>query len=119
MDTASALKTIDHKLGDGAPVKAGQTVTVHYAVALGSDDLQEGRWIDSSYERGGPVTFDLGAGQVIKGVDQGLEGMRVGGTRRFIIPPELGFGERGVPGIVPPDSVLFFEVYLTDVSPTT
>lgn len=117
MDAESTLQIVDYKLSDGAPVKAGQTVTVHYAVALSLDALEGSQWIDSSYERGS-IRFVLGAGQVLKGVDQGLEGMRVGSTRRLIIPPKLGFGERGVPGKVPPDSVLFFEIYLAGMDST-
>jgi len=117
MDTESTLQVVDYKSSDGVPVKAGQTITVHYAVALSLDALEENQWIDSSYDRK-PIRLVLGAGQVLKGVDQGLEGMRVGSTRRLIIPPELGFGERGVPGKVPPDSVLFFEIYVTGLDST-
>ena len=95
------------KVGDGAEAKAGQNVTVHYV-----GTLTDGKKFDSSRDRGQGFSFKLGAGQVIKGWDQGVAGMKVGGMRKLTIPPELAYGDRGFPGAIPPKSTLVFEVEL-------
>lgn len=97
----------DIKIGNGAEVKAGNIITVNY---LGM--LLNGTKFDSSYDRGQPFSFLLGARQVITGWDQGLIGMKVGGKRKLTIPPALAYGERGVPGAIPVNSTLVFEVEL-------
>lgn len=97
-------------VGQGAEARLGQSVTVHY---LGT--LTDGKKFDSSRDRGEGFTFTLGAGQVIKGWDQGVAGMKIGGKRKLTIPPELGYGSRGFPGAIPPNSTLIFEVELLGV----
>ncbi len=106
----NGLKIEDIKIGSGAEAKAGNSITVNY---LGT--LVNGTKFDSSYDRGQPFLFLLGGGQVIPGWDQGLIGMKVGGKRKLTIPPTLAYGEKGVPGAIPPDSTLVFEVELLDV----
>jgi FKBP-type peptidyl-prolyl cis-trans isomerase len=97
----------DVRAGVGAEAKAGTTVTVHYV-----GTLTDGRKFDSSRDRGQGFTFRLGAGQVIKGWDQGVAGMRIGGVRKLTIPPDLGYGARGYPPVIPPNATLLFEVEL-------
>src|SRR5512144_2719096 len=98
------------KEGAGAEAKAGNTVTVHYV-----GTLTDGTKFDSSRDRGEGFTFKLGAGQVIKGWDQGVAGMKVGQLRKLTIPPELAYGARGFPPVIPPSSTLVFEVELLAV----
>ena len=98
--TKSGLKYVELKEGTGDEAKAGQTVEVHY-----TGWLKDGTKFDSSKDRNKPFEFKLGAGKVIKGWDEGVAGMKVGGTRKLIIPPELGYGKRGYPGAIPPDAV--------------
>jgi FKBP-type peptidyl-prolyl cis-trans isomerase len=105
--TKSGLKYIDQKEGSGDQAKAGDTVVVHY-----TGWLKNGKKFDSSLDRGEPFSFPLGAGRVIKGWDEGVAGMKVGGKRKLIIPPELGYGKRGAGGVIPPDAELTFEVEL-------
>ena len=97
----------DLKVGDGAEARAGANVTVHYV-----GTLQSGTKFDSSRDRGQGFSFKLGAGQVIKGWDQGVAGMKVGGQRRLTIPPHLAYGDQGFPGAIPPNATLVFEVEL-------
>ncbi len=97
----------DLKTGEGAEARAGASVTVHYV-----GTLTDGKKFDSSRDRGQGFSFRLGAGQVIKGWDQGVAGMKVGGLRRLTIPPHLAYGERGFPGAIPPSATLIFEVEL-------
>jgi FKBP-type peptidyl-prolyl cis-trans isomerase FkpA len=117
-DTAASppkeLKVIDHKIGDGEPAVAGHTVSVHYTGWLFDANAadQKGSKFDSSRDRGEPFKFSLGAGQVIKGWDQGVAGMKVGGKRTLVIPPELGYGARGAGGVIPPNATLIFDVEL-------
>lgn len=108
--TASGLKYIDIKVGNGALPKAGQTVEVHY-----TGWLTDGKKFDSSKDRNAPFTFPLGQGRVIKGWDEGLSTMKVGGVRKLIIPPALGYGERGAGGVIPPNATLEFEVEFLSV----
>jgi FKBP-type peptidyl-prolyl cis-trans isomerase len=109
--TASGLKYIDTKPGTGASPKIGQTVTVHYTGWLYVNGAK-GKKFDSSRDRGEPFGFPLGMGQVIKGWDEGVESMKVGGKRTLIIPPELGYGARGAGGAIPPNAWLIFDVEL-------
>lgn len=108
--TASGLKYEDIKQGDGDVATAGKTVSVHY-----TGWLTDGKKFDSSKDRGQPFEFPLGGGRVIKGWDEGVEGMKVGGTRKLTIPPELGYGSRGAGGVIPPGATLVFEVELLKV----
>ncbi|MBL6457134.1 FKBP-type peptidyl-prolyl cis-trans isomerase [Belnapia sp. T6] len=107
----------DQKLGTGETATAGRTVSVHYTGWLydpaASDN--KGRKFDSSRDRGQPFEFELGAGHVIAGWDQGVEGMKVGGQRTLTIPPELGYGARGAGGVIPPNATLVFDVELLAV----
>ena len=103
------LQIEDLKVGDGPEASAGKTVTVNY-----KGTLTDGTMFDQSYGRA-PFSFQLGAGQVIKGWDQGVAGMKVGGQRKLTIPPELGYGARGAAGVIPPNATLVFEVELLDV----
>jgi len=108
---ADGLKYWDVKLGTGATATAGHKVKVHY-----TGWLTNGKKFDSSVDRKEPFEFPLGGGQVIKGWDEGVAGMKVGGKRRLEIPPALGYGDRGVPnGLIPPKSTLIFDVELLDV----
>jgi FKBP-type peptidyl-prolyl cis-trans isomerase len=104
------LKVEDINVGTGAEAKAGQTVSVHY-----TGRLTDGSKFDSSLDRGQPFTFALGRGQVIKGWDQGVAGMKVGGKRKLTIPPELGYGAGGFPPVIPANATLVFEVELLAV----
>ncbi|MDH7515664.1 MAG: FKBP-type peptidyl-prolyl cis-trans isomerase [Bacteroidota bacterium] len=108
--TPSGLKYVDLVVGTGASPEKGKKVRVHYI-----GELSDGRVFDSSYDRGQPFEFTIGVGQVIKGWDEGVMSMKVGGKRRLIIPPKLGYGEQGVPPAIPPNAVLVFEVELLGV----
>jgi FKBP-type peptidyl-prolyl cis-trans isomerase len=108
--TPSGLQYTDTKEGTGAVAKSGDNVEVHY-----TGTFPDGKKFDSSKDRGQPFRFPLGAGRVIKGWDEGVAGMKVGGTRQLIIPPELGYGARGAPGAIPPNATLHFEVELLKV----
>jgi FKBP-type peptidyl-prolyl cis-trans isomerase len=108
--TSSGLRYADLKVGQGEEAVPGKIVEVQY-----TGRLKDGTPFDTCRERGLPFTFRLGAGDAIKGWDQGLIGMKVGGKRRLVIPPELGFGKKGVGGVVPPDAVLFYEFELLAV----
>jgi FKBP-type peptidyl-prolyl cis-trans isomerase FkpA len=108
--TDSGLKYEDSVEGSGAVAEAGQTVSVHYTGLL-----ENGSKFDSSKDRNEPFRFNLGAGQVIRGWDEGVQGMKVGGTRKLTIPADLGYGARGAGGVIPPNATLIFEVELLDI----
>jgi FKBP-type peptidyl-prolyl cis-trans isomerase FkpA len=112
--TTSGLKYIDTVVGTGAEAKQGARVSVHYTGWLYNDDVK-GAKFDSSRDRNSPFGFPLGAGHVIKGWDEGVQGMKVGGARTLVIPPELGYGARGAGGVIPPNATLMFEVELLAV----
>ena len=112
--TASGLQYEDTIPGTGASATAGQRVSVHYTGWLFNNGVQGGKF-DSSKDRGQPFQFGLGGGQVIKGWDEGVQGMKVGGTRRLVIPADLGYGARGAGGVIPPNATLLFEVELLAV----
>ena len=107
----------DIKIGTGAEAQAGMDVTVHYTGWLfdAAAPDNKGQKFDSSRDRDDPCVFSLGAGQVIKGWDQGVAGMKVGGHRTLVIPPELGYGARGAGGVIPPNATLVFDVELLGV----
>jgi peptidylprolyl isomerase len=109
--TSSGLAYVDITPGTGASPKAGDTVTVHY-----TGYLKSGKKFDSSVDRGQPFSFTIGVGQVIKGWDEGVMSMKVGGKRKLIIPPQLGYGSRGAGGVIPPDAELVFDVELLGVN---
>jgi FKBP-type peptidyl-prolyl cis-trans isomerase FkpA len=106
----NGLKYVDLKVGDGAIAESGQSATVHY-----TGWLTDGTKFDSSLDAGKPFTFRLGAGQVIRGWDEGVKGMRVGGKRKLTIPPDLGYGARGAGGVIPPNATLVFDVELLEL----
>lgn len=110
--TASGLVIEDTQEGHGAAAQKGQIVTVHYTGWL--DDAARTRF-DSSKLHGKPFSFELGSGRVIRGWEEGVEGMRIGGVRRLTIPPDLGYGKQGAVGVIPPDATLIFEVELLAV----
>ncbi len=112
--TPSGLQYDDTVTGDGATASSGQHVNVHYTGWLHEPTAANGRGkkFDSSKDRGQPFSFALGAGQVIGGWDEGVQGMKVGGTRVLLIPPGLGYGARGAGGVIPPNATLVFEVDL-------
>ncbi len=110
----ATLQIEDITVGEGATATAGARVAVHYTGWLhdASQPAQRGRQFDSSRSRGDPFHFNLGAGMVIRGWDEGVQGMKVGGTRVLTIPPEMGYGARGAGGVIPPNATLVFEVEL-------
>ena len=108
--TASGVEYWDIVVGTGATAVAGKTVSVHY-----TGWLTNGKKFDSSIDHGQPFTFPLGAGSVIKGWDEGVQGMTVGGKRQLRVPPELGYGARGAGGVIPPNAILVFDVELLSV----
>jgi len=108
--TPSGLIIEDVIVGAGAEAAAGQDVTVHY-----TGWLTDGKKFDSSKDRGDPFEFPLGEGRVIKGWDEGVQGMKVGGTRKLTIPPALGYGARGAGNVIPPNATLVFEVELLGI----
>ncbi len=112
--TPSGLQYEDRVAGSGDEAKAGQHVRVHYTGWLHDPSAENGRGrkFDSSKDRGDPFAFPLGAGHVIGGWDEGVQGMKVGGTRVLLIPPGLGYGARGAGGVIPPNATLVFEVDL-------
>ena len=112
--TPSGLQYEDTTTGTGAEASAGQSVTVHYTGWL-YENGRAGAKFDSSKDRGDPFEFALGAGSVIAGWDEGVQGMKVGGTRRLLIPPQLGYGARGAGRVIPPNATLLFEVELLAV----
>lgn len=112
--TSSGLQFEDTIDGTGDEAVSGQHVSVHYTGWLYSNGVK-GAKFDSSKDRSDPFKFYLGAGQVIRGWDEGVVGMRVGGTRVLVIPPDLGYGARGAGGVIPPDATLMFEVELLDI----
>ena len=111
------LQRIDERTGTGAVATPGDDVTVHYTGWLFDEQAanRRGEKFDSSVDRGEPFTFLLGAGRVIRGWDDGVAGMRVGGKRVLMIPPEFGYGRKGAGGVIPPNGSLVFEVELLDV----
>ena len=109
--TASGLQFEDTLVGSGAVAAAGRSVSVHYTGWLYNDGVK-GAKFDSSKDRNDPFEFDLGAGMVIRGWDEGVQGMLEGGSRVLVIPPELGYGARGAGGAIPPNATLMFEVEL-------
>ncbi len=113
--TSSGLQIIDTAAGTGAEARAGQLVTVHYTGWLYTGG-QQGAKFDSSRDRNDPFQFPLGAGHVIRGWDEGVAGMKVGGQRTLIIPPEMGYGPRGAGGVIPPNATLKFDVELLGIS---
>ena len=116
-DRVTELKKIDVKQGDGAEAVAGKAVIVHYTGWLYDPAAADGHGakFDSSLDRKVPFGFMLGAGKVIKGWDEGVAGMKVGGKRTLVIPPSKGYGERGAGGVIPPNATLLFDVELLDV----
>ena len=112
--TASGLQYEDTHPGDGDTATAGQYVTVHYTGWLWENG-EKGEKFDSSLDRNDPFEFGLGQGMVIQGWDEGVQGMKIGGKRSLIIPPELGYGARGAGGVIPPNATLLFEVALLGV----
>jgi len=113
-ELANGLKYTDMNVGTGAEATKGHKVSVHYTGWLYNNGTK-GAKFDSSLDRGQPFAFGLGAGQVIRGWDEGVAGMKVGGKRTLIIPPELGYGARGAGGVIPPNATLVFEVELLDI----
>jgi FKBP-type peptidyl-prolyl cis-trans isomerase len=114
IEMPNGLKYTDTKTGDGATATSGNKVSVHYTGWLYNNGAK-GTKFDSSVDRGQPFQFTLGAHQVIAGWDEGVAGMKVGGKRTLIIPPELGYGARGTGGVIPPNATLMFDVELLGV----
>jgi FKBP-type peptidyl-prolyl cis-trans isomerase FkpA len=117
MDNITSLQVTDNKVGSGTAATAGKTVSVHYTGWLYDAKAADrhGKKFDSSKDHGEPFSFKLGAGQVIRGWDQGVAGMKIGGARTLVIPSDLGYGARGAGGVIPPNATLVFDVELLDV----
>src|SRR5213594_929915 len=117
MDNITSLQITDRKVGSGAEAKSGRQVTVHYTGWLYDAKAADknGKKFDSSKDHGEPFSFKLGARQVISGWDQGVAGMKVGGSRTLVIPSDLAYGSRGAGGAIPPNATLVFDVELLDV----
>jgi FKBP-type peptidyl-prolyl cis-trans isomerase FkpA len=118
VSSITTLQTTDVRVGTGADAVVGRAITVHYTGWLYSESASDhhGTKFDSSVDRNVPFTFTLGAGNVIKGWDQGIVGMKVGGQRTLVIPPSLGYGSTGVSGAIPANATLIFDVQLLSVS---
>jgi len=114
--TESGLKYIDHVVGEGDLAVVGAKIDVHYTGWLRTEKGEKGDKFDSSRDRGTPLSFALGTGRVIKGWDEGIAGMKVGGRRELIIPPDLGYGARGAGNVIPPGATLIFDVELVKVT---
>ena len=116
-ENITELQKIDTKIGTGREAEPGFNVTVHYTGWLYDPKAEDkkGAKFDSSVDRGQPFNFFLGGGQVIQGWDEGFAGMKVGGKRTLIIPPEMGYGARGAGGVIPPNATLVFDVELLDI----
>ena len=112
--TASGLQMIDTKVGTGASPRSGQTAVVHYTGWLYENGVK-GKKFDSSVDRNEPFEFPVGAGRVIRGWDEGVATMKIGGKRTLIVPPQLGYGARGAGGAIPPNATLIFDVELLGV----
>ena len=114
--TLTQLQTTELKAGNGAVATSGQNVTVHYTGWLYNpvNPENKGRKFDSSRDRNEPFSFRLGGGQVIRGWDEGVAGMKIGEQRRLVIPPDMGYGARGAGGVIPPNATLVFDVELLD-----
>src|SRR5512145_1059051 len=112
IQTATGLQYVDIAEGAGAAPRPGDSVSVHY-----TGWLKSGQKFDSSLDRGQPLVFPIGKGRVIKGWDEGVGGMKVGGKRKLVIPAHLGYGDRGAGGVIPPGATLIFEVELLGVEP--
>jgi len=110
MKTESGLEYVEIEAGTGDQAKAGKTVRVHY-----TGKFLDGKVFDSSVSRGDPLEFQLGAGRVIKGWDEGIALMKVGGKAQLTIPPQLAYGERGAGGVIPPNATLVFDVELISI----
>jgi peptidylprolyl isomerase len=110
--TDSGLKYYDLEEGEGSPAESGEVVTVHY-----TGWLEDGAKFDSSIDRGRPLSFSLGAGMIIPGWDEGVTGMKVGGKRQIVIPPELAYGSEGAGGVIPPDTTIILDVEMVDITP--
>ena len=117
MSSISELQIIDHSEGDGDEAVEGKSIVVHYTGWLYDDtaDANKGNKFDSSLDRNDPFSFILGAGQVIRGWDQGFAGMKVGGKRTLVIPPDMGYGASGAGNVIPPNAALVFDVELLEV----
>ena len=117
MGDKTSLEMKDTKVGEGAQATSGKEVTVHYTGWLYDEKAADhhGKKFDSSRDRNEPFGFRLGAGMVIRGWDEGVAGMKVGGARTLVIPPDLGYGARGAGGAIPPNATLVFDVELLDV----
>jgi len=114
---SNEFEKIDHVEGEGKEAAAGSPIVVHYTGWLfdAEKDDNKGEKFDSSFDRNDPFSFNLGAGQVIKGWDQGFEGMKEGGKRTLIIPAEMGYGAAGAGGVIPPNATLVFDIELIEV----
>ncbi len=112
--TETGLKYIDTEAGSGATPEKGQKLSMHYTGWL-YEDGKKGAKFDSSVDRGKPFVFPIGVGMVIRGWDEGVSTMKVGGKRTLIIPPQLGYGARGAGGVIPPNATLIFDVELLDI----
>lgn len=114
IETSSNLKYFDKRQSDGAIIQNNEIIVVHYMVALTMEDLDKGPWLENTWTENRPVTFRLGSHQMIFGIEEGLQNMKVAMFRRLIVPSHLAFGELGIPGKIPPNATLYFEIYVVE-----
>lgn len=113
--TNSGLKYYDFRFSDGTPVNVGDYLEIHYRVAMELSQIEKGPWIENTWELRQPINIRLGNGELIKGLEEGIVGMRIAGERRFIIPANLAFGNRGIPNKIKPNSQLICDIYIVDI----
>lgn len=113
--TPSGIKYLDYRHSDGAPVKTGDLITIHYRLAIGNENTNPYQWIENTWETKQPIKFRLGIGEILKGLDEAIPGMRIACERRIVVPHKLAYGERGVANRIPPNSSLVFEIYIVNI----
>ena len=113
--TKSGINYYDYRISDGASVESGDIITFHYRLSLDLALIETGPWIENSWETHLPIKLRLGIGELIRGLDDGIPGMKIAGGRILEIPPNSAFGNRGVPGVIPPNTTLIYDIYIVNI----